>query len=260
VDTLAGELGPEHRDTLTARNNLAITCLDLGRPGRAHDLLREVYRARREHRDLGPTHRETLVALNNLAIARGHLGSSAVEQARHRRVAHRYWLGARERWRHVARTDDQYALDVLNGLALSYRALGMREQALEGFHDLRGRREKLLGPGHPDTLSAAENVLIMQCELGDRPDSAFQAILLGRLRSQGPGHHRTGATMRNLFHNERPNAVRWPRNPPSCRRVRCPQACDWTETTSRTRSIFSSWQSTISRSASTSSPATIRAP
>ncbi len=168
VDGLAGVLGRDHPDTLTALNNLAVSHLDLGQYEQAHALLREVYRRRRDHPDLGRTHRDTLVALNNLAIARGHFGRSSAERDRHRRVAHRYWLGSQARWRRIAKPDDQYALDVLNGLALSYRALGMLDQALETINELYRRRQALLGPDHPDTLGALENKLIIQGELDGR--------------------------------------------------------------------------------------------
>jgi tetratricopeptide (TPR) repeat protein len=202
VNGLADILGHDHADTLTALNNLAVSHLNLGHYEQAHSMFREVYLGRRNHRDLGKTHRDTLVALNNLAIARGHLGGSPAEQDRHRRVAHRYWLGGQARWRKVAKPDDQYALDVLNGLALSYRALGMLNEALETIEDLYERRRALLGPDHSDTLGTLENKLIIQGELNDEPDEAFQSILLGRLCGQGPGHYQTGVTMRNLIRSE----------------------------------------------------------
>lgn len=193
------ELGAAHQDALTVRHNLALACLSLGRPEHAHDMLREVYRARRDCGRLGPQHRDTLKALCSLAIARGHLGTTADERTRHQRVALRYWVAARERWLRIAGPDDHYALDVLNGLALCYRALGLLQQARKTLADLHRRRELLLGPGHPATLDAAENLVIVRCELGDPPDDGFPAVLLGRLRSQGPGHHRTSVTMANLI-------------------------------------------------------------
>ncbi|MGW4529220.1 tetratricopeptide repeat protein [Amycolatopsis sp. NPDC004378] len=203
VDALASEPDADELDVLTARNNLALAHLAVGRHDRAHDLLRQVYTARRRHRRCGPQHRETLKALNNLAIARGHLGTTAAERGRARRVAHRYWLAAHERWRRVAGPDDQYALDVLNGLGLSYRTLGLNEQAFALLDELCRRRERLLGAEHPDTLSAAENALITRCDLGESPVAGFQAVLLGRLRRQKPGHPAIGVTMANLIRTAR---------------------------------------------------------
>jgi hypothetical protein len=144
-----------------------------------------------------------LIALNNVAIARGHLGDSAGERQRHRRVAHRYWLGLYARWQRVARPDDPYPLDALNGLALSYRALGMLDDALATIDELLARRRALLGPDHPDTLGTLENKLILQEELRQRgPDETFQRLVLKRLQGQGPAHHRTRTTLRNLIRGE----------------------------------------------------------
>jgi tetratricopeptide (TPR) repeat protein len=168
VDGLVGVLGRDHPDALTALNNLAVAYLNLRDYEHAHATFREVYLGRRDHPRMGRTHRDTLVALNNLAIARGHLSGSSAERVRHRRVAHRYWLGSQARWRKIAKPDDQYALDMLNGLALSYRALGMLDEALETIDELYTRRRALLGPDHPDTLGALENKLIIQGERDGR--------------------------------------------------------------------------------------------
>jgi tetratricopeptide (TPR) repeat protein len=168
VQLFTTELGPDAAESLTAKNNLAVSHMDLGHYEKAHTILCAVYRGRRDHRQIGPTHRDTLIALNNLAIARGHLGTSSPERDRHRRIAHRYWVAAWERWRRIARPDDQHALDALNGLALSYRALGIPEQALAHVTDLYERRTALLGPDHPDTLGTLENKLILREEIRER--------------------------------------------------------------------------------------------
>lgn len=199
-------IGPDHPDTVTVRHNLGLAYLAAGQPDRAYGLVREAYVARRDHPGLGPLHRDTLLALNSLALVRGRLGATAAELARSRRVAHRLWLSAQERWSRVAHPDDQYTLDVLNGLALSFRAVGHLDQAGTTLDDLRERRERLLGPEHPDTLGTAENALIVRSELGEPTAEGFRAVLLGRLRGQGPGHPRTGATMANLIRAERGSA------------------------------------------------------
>jgi tetratricopeptide (TPR) repeat protein len=206
VAALGREIGPEHPDSITARHNLGLACLAAGRPDRAHGLVRASYESRRDHPSLGPLHRDTLLALNSLAIVRGHLGATTAERARSRRVAHRLWLAGHERWRRVARPDDQYALDVRNGLGLSYRAIGRPDEALAIFDDLRERRERLLGPEHPDTLGTAENALIIRADLGEPSTDGFREVLRGRLRAQGPGHPRVGVTMANLIRAERDTA------------------------------------------------------
>ncbi|MFY1694875.1 tetratricopeptide repeat protein [Solwaraspora sp. WMMA2101] len=202
VAALTREIGADHPDAVTVRHNLGLAHLAAGRPNRAYGFVREAYEARRDHPDLGPLHRETLLALNSLALVRGHLGSTAAERRRSQQAAHRLWLGARARWRRVAGPDDQYALDVLNGLALSCRAIGCLDEAVAILDDLRERRAHLLGSEHPDTLSTAENALIVRSELGEETADGLWKVLLGRLRGQGPGHPRTGVTMANLIRAE----------------------------------------------------------
>ncbi|MEU8816705.1 TIR domain-containing protein [Actinoplanes sp. NPDC048796] len=206
VAELGRSLGPGHPDAITARHNLGLACLAAGRADRGYELVRASYEARRDHPRLGPLHRETLLALNSVALARGRLGATAAERDRSRRAAHRIWLGADERWRRVARPGDQYVLDVRNGLGLSYRAIGRPDRALAVLDDLRNRRETLLGPEHPDTLGTAENALIVRADLGEPVSTGLRDVLLGRLRTQGPGHPRVGVTMANLIRSERDQA------------------------------------------------------
>ena len=162
------KLGPTAQDTLTVMNNLGKSYLELDRNDEAYKLLATVYRRRRDHPQLGPTARDTLITLNNLAVARGRLGASATERTRHRRIAHRYWLGLWSRWRRTAEPDDPYRLDALNGLALGYRALGMLDEAVELAGELYRLRLGLLGRDHPDTVGALENWLVIRQEARGR--------------------------------------------------------------------------------------------
>ncbi|MBB5917505.1 tetratricopeptide (TPR) repeat protein [Nocardia transvalensis] len=168
VRILSAERGPAAAETLTAVNNLAVTHLEMEHYEEAYEQLRMVYILRRDHGDLGPTHRDTLIALNNLAIARRHLGRTDAERDLNRRIAHRISIAAWDRWRRIAKPDDQNALNALNGLALSYRSLGFLAEALRLTTDLYARRETLLGPDHPDTLGTLENKLILQEEIDER--------------------------------------------------------------------------------------------
>ena len=58
-------LGPEHRDTLTSRDNLAVVLRDLGRLEEAEAEHRAVLEART--RVLGADHPDTLTSRHNLA-------------------------------------------------------------------------------------------------------------------------------------------------------------------------------------------------
>ncbi|MGW4094793.1 tetratricopeptide repeat protein [Nocardia sp. NPDC004750] len=167
VDLLRAECGENGPETLTAMNNLAVLQYKMGHHHAAYDTQVRVYRGRRYNRNMGPTHRETVVAWNNLAVFRGRLGDSPGQRNFHRRVAHRLWILACNRWQTIARPDDRDALDALHGLALSYRALGDRESALPLLTDVYRRCTLKLGPEHPDTMDALENMLIVREELNE---------------------------------------------------------------------------------------------
>ncbi|WP_433726511.1 tetratricopeptide repeat protein [Nocardia sp. CA-129566] len=168
VDLLSAECGEEASETLIALNNLAVLQHIMGRHDEAYNSQVRVFRGRRRHRKLGPTHRQTVVAWNNLAVLRGHLGDSPQQKHFHRRVAHRLWILACDRWRRIARPDDRDALDALQGLGLSYRALGDHESALPLIITVYRQREQTLGPEHPETLDAMENLLILREEIDER--------------------------------------------------------------------------------------------
>ncbi|MFF2084049.1 TIR domain-containing protein [Nocardia sp. NPDC058176] len=168
VDLLRAECGEYEPETLTVTNNLAVLQYKMGNHCAAYNTQVRVYRGRRIHRSMGPTHRETVVAWNNLAVFRGRLGDSPGQQSFHRRVAHRMWNLACNRWPTIARPDDRDALDALQGLGLSHRALGDHWAALPMLTEVYQRRTQTLGSEHPDTMDALENMLIVQEELNER--------------------------------------------------------------------------------------------
>ncbi|WP_103352494.1 TIR domain-containing protein [Amycolatopsis sp. CA-128772] len=168
AELLESELGVGALETLIAQNNLGLALMKTGRDGEAHELLRSVYRRSRD--GLGANHTATLRTLCNLAIARGHLAGPATEPDGHRRVAHRYWDAAWARWSKIAPPDEELHLMALNGLALSLRSLGNRDEALRLMSDLHRRRAQLLGTEHPATLDAWENELILREELNERSE------------------------------------------------------------------------------------------
>jgi tetratricopeptide (TPR) repeat protein len=87
-------LGPEHRSTLTNRNNLALVLYGLGRLEEAESGLRTVLTL--QTRVLGPAHPDTLTCRNNLAEAFRSLGRLAEAEQEHRAVleSHTQVLGA----------------------------------------------------------------------------------------------------------------------------------------------------------------------
>ena len=61
------KLGPDHPDTLTSMNNLAMAYQDAGKLDLALPLFEETLRLRKAK--LGPDHPDTLTSMNNLAMA-----------------------------------------------------------------------------------------------------------------------------------------------------------------------------------------------
>ena len=72
-------LGPEHPDTLTSMNNLAIVYYEQGKYAQAEALHSQTLEIRR--RVLGPEHPDTLASMNNLAIVYYEQGKYAQAEA-----------------------------------------------------------------------------------------------------------------------------------------------------------------------------------
>ncbi len=111
---LERELGPEHPDTLAARNNLALAYQAAGRTGEAI-ALHEQALAERE-RVLGRDHPGTLNSRSNLAVAYQAAGRTDEAVALHERI-----LADRER---VLGLDHPDTLATRNNLASAYRVAG----------------------------------------------------------------------------------------------------------------------------------------
>jgi hypothetical protein len=116
---LALMLGADHRDTLAARDNLAIAYLAVGRAAEAIRLHEQALAGR--ERVLGPDHPDTLASRNNLAIAYLKAGRAAeaiplFEQA----------LAGRER---VLGPDHPDTLAARDNLAIAYQAVGRAAEA-----------------------------------------------------------------------------------------------------------------------------------
>jgi tetratricopeptide (TPR) repeat protein len=109
-------LGPDHRDTLTSRNNLAVAYREAGRLDEAIRLHEQALAAR--ERLLGPDHPETLTSRNNLAIA--YEAAGRLDEAIR---LHEQTLAARER---LLGPDHPDTLQSRNNLANAHRAAGRR--------------------------------------------------------------------------------------------------------------------------------------
>ena len=184
------ELGPRHRDTLAAMNNLAALRRAQGRHGEAEALFAEALRLRRA--GFGLRHPGTLNAMNNLADlyrAQGRHGE-AEPLLREALPLARAELGPRH----------PSTFSVMNNLAVLRRAQGRHGEAEALFAEALPTMREALGPGHPDTLAAANNLALLYAAQGRHGEA--EALLTEALppmrEALGPLHPSTLAASNNL--------------------------------------------------------------
>ncbi|MEU7524428.1 tetratricopeptide repeat protein [Saccharothrix sp. NPDC042600] len=173
-------LGPDHVQTLIARNNSAFSCAEVEDPvtavGEFEALLSDYVRV------LGPVHPHTLVVRNNLASCRGSAGDhkGAVEELAVLLVD----------YLRVRGPDDDSTLRIRNNLAAHRRDMGDVRGAMEAFEMLLGDRLRVCGPDHPSTLTVRSNLADLRGKLGDPVAAAqeFQVLLADHERVLGPTH------------------------------------------------------------------------
>jgi tetratricopeptide (TPR) repeat protein len=219
---LAEDLGPEHPDTLAARESHANALRELGRPAEAESEYRaiteigarvfgpehprvlssragwafaltrqgksteaeEELRAVREiaSRVLGPEHDVTMSSRHLHAIALHGLGRLAEAEAENRSVL--------AIWTRDFGPEDANTLYSRGNLASVLYEQGRREAAEEGARTVLDIRTRILGPEHPDTLHTRAFRANVLRELG-RPaeaESEYRAITEIGARVFGPEH------------------------------------------------------------------------
>ncbi|MFE0363686.1 tetratricopeptide repeat protein [Streptomyces griseoaurantiacus] len=190
VHTSSSIYGPGHRNTLTARNNLAVSYYFAGRIQEALDLSERVVAD--SERTLGPHHPNTLSARNNLANfykAAGRI-QEALDLSKQLVADYERTLGP-----HHPNT-----LSARNNLANFYKAAGQIQEALDLSKQLVADFERILGPEHPNTLTARSNLarsygaagrIQETLDLSERVVADFERIL-------GPNHPITITTRSDL--------------------------------------------------------------
>ena len=141
-------LGPDHPDTLTAQNNLAVAYQEAGRAAEAIPLFARSLEAL--ERRLGSEHHDTVTTRNNLAVAYREAGQAAeaiplLEQSLAALVRR---LGA----------EHPTAVTTRNNLAVAYQEAGRAADAIPLFERTRAALERLMGPDHPDVVTARNNL------------------------------------------------------------------------------------------------------
>ncbi|MBT2468712.1 tetratricopeptide repeat protein [Streptomyces sp. ISL-66] len=182
--------GEKHRNTLTARHNLAVAHLMSNDPGPAIPLFQQNLRVREQ--TLGEDHPDTLSTLRHLADSHrlaGHFD----------RAVHLYDKTFQGRTRALgpAHTD---TLAALNLLAYSLRLTGLPKEAIPLYQRALHGMETALGPSHTDVLTARNHLAEAHQDAGDlqRAIPLYEDNLTACARTLGEDHPHTLTARHNL--------------------------------------------------------------
>ena len=186
----AGAYGPEHRDTLTARHQLASYTGQAGDAAGARDQLATLLPVM--ERILGPEDHQTLTTRASLARWTGDADDH--DEARRLYAA---LLPEVERVLGPHHTD---ALATASGLAESTGLSGDPAAARDLIAALLPDLERILGPRHPATLDARQRLALWTGMAGDPAAARDLTAALLPIRNQilGPDHPDTLHTRGNL--------------------------------------------------------------
>ena len=188
--TLQDNLGPDHPDTLTSMNHLALAYRDAGKLDQAVPLLRETLQLSKA--SLGPDHRDTLTRMNDLAAACWDAGKvdEALRLFEETLTLSKTRLGA----------DDRLTIECMNNLAATYYAAGKLDQALVLFQETLEIKKAQLGPDNPGTLETMSNLAVTYQAAGklDQALPLSEETLKLRTAKLGANHRLTLESMDNL--------------------------------------------------------------
>jgi len=153
---LSRVLGPSHRDTLTAQNNLAAAYQDAGRLTEAIPLFEQTLAAREQALGLG--HLDTLASQHNLAAAYRDAGrlTEAIPLFQQTLAGREQLLGP----------DHHSTMNSVSNLADAYRDAGRFTEAIPLFEQTLAACERTLGADDPRTQAARNNLALASADAG----------------------------------------------------------------------------------------------
>ncbi len=188
-------LGPEHPDTLIARGNLATLYWSAGRTGEAIAVEERV--AADRERLLGPDHPHTLTARGELAASYLSAGriSEAVAILERVAAAVERLLGPEHPDTLTARGNlaSSYRADAQANLGALYLSAGRISEAVVILERVAADTERLLGPEHPDTLTAQGNLALSYQSAGRTGEAIaiLERVAADTEQLLGPEHPHT---------------------------------------------------------------------
>ena len=180
VATAERVLGPEHPDTLDARNTLARRTGEAGDQAEARDQAAALVPV--AERVLGPEHPTTLDARSNLARWTGETGNQTAARSEYEELVPMY-----ER---VLGPEHSTTLDARSNLARWTGETGNQTAARSEYEELVPMYERVLGPEHPDTLNARSNLAYLTGAAGssDLARRRYAELAAAAERMFGPEH------------------------------------------------------------------------
>lgn len=183
-------LGPDHPDTATGLNELALLLSANGEFEAASPLFDRSLSIR--EKALGPDHPDTAAVLNNLALVLNTLGNYETARPLFERA--------------LAICEKAFGLDHpiyargLNNLAGLLKDIGEFEAARPLYELSLTIREKVLGPEHTDTASGLENLAGLLTATGEHEAALqlFERALAIYEKAFGPDHPSTARSLNNL--------------------------------------------------------------
>ncbi len=183
-------LGPDHPDTASSLNCLAVLYRAQGRYEEAAPLYQRALAIREEA--LGPDHPYTATSLNNLAAL--YLSQGRYEEAGP------LYLRALAIWEKALGPDHSSTAASLNNLAGLYGNQGRYEEAAPLYRRALAIWEEALGPDHPSTAASLNDLAVLYHQQGRYEEAAplYERALAIREEALGPDHPDTATSLNNL--------------------------------------------------------------
>jgi serine/threonine protein kinase len=183
-------LGPDHPDTLTSMNNLALGYQATGKLDLALPLYQETLK--RTAANLGPDHPDTLTSMNNQAV--GYQAAGKLD------LALPLWEETLKLRRAKLGPDHPDTVQSMSNLAVGYQAAGKLDLALPLLQETLKLMRAKLGPDHPHTLTSMNNLALGYKAAGklDLALLLFEQTLKLRKAKLGADHPHTLNSMNSL--------------------------------------------------------------
>jgi tetratricopeptide (TPR) repeat protein len=190
VEVSKRALGPEHRKTADALNDLGFLFQRIGDYAKAEPPYQEALRIRRKV--LGPEDPDTAESLNNLGELYQDMGESA-------RAEPLYQEALRIRQR-VLGPEHPGTAQSLNNLASLYQDAAEYAKAEPLYQEAHRICQKVFGPEHSDTATSLSNLGELYEDMGEyaKAGPLLQEALWVRQKVLGPEHPDTANSLNNL--------------------------------------------------------------